>query len=71
MSIAEQNGITAMAGIASNLTLSSVLATLYTLKVQNPDEFQERYNQGVEDTIQVIKVYQNVLAAENRKLTNG
>jgi hypothetical protein len=48
-----------------------VLATLQTLKVQNPDELQERYNQGVEDTIQVIKVYQNVLTAEGRKLANG
>jgi hypothetical protein len=71
MNITEPNGITAMAGIASNLTLTSVLATLQTLKVQNPDELQERYNQGVEDTIQVIKVYQDVLAAESRKLANG
>jgi hypothetical protein len=71
MSITEQNGIAAMAGVASNLTLTSVLATLHTLKVKDPDELQERYNQGVEDTIQVIKVYQNVLTAEGRKLTNG
>ena len=71
MSITEMNGIAAMAGVASNLTLTSVLATLQTLKIQEPDELQERYNQGVEDTIQVIKVYQNVLTAEGRKITNG
>ena len=71
MSITEMNGIAAMAGVASNLTLTSVLATLQTLKIQEPDELQERYNQGVEDTIQVIKVYQNVLTAEGRKLANG
>jgi hypothetical protein len=71
MSITEQNGIAAMAGVASNLTLTSVLATLHTLKIDNPDELQELYNKGVEDTIQVIKVYQNVLTAEGRKLANG
>ena len=71
MSITEQNGIAAMAGVASNLTLTSVLATLQTLKVKDPDEYQESYNQGIEGAIQVIKVYQNVLTAEGRKLTNG
>ena len=71
MSETELQGLAAMAGIASNLTLTSVLATLHTLKIQEPDELQERYNQGVEDTIQVIKVYQNVLTAEGRKLANG
>jgi hypothetical protein len=71
MSETELQGLAAMAGIASNLTLTSVLATLHTLKIQDPDELQERYNQGVEDTINVIKVYQNVLTAEGRKLSNG
>ena len=71
MSETEPQGLAAMAGIASNLTLTSVLATLQTLKIQNPDELQEHYNQGVEATIQVIKVYQNVLTAESRKLSNG
>jgi hypothetical protein len=63
----ELNGISAMATIASNLTLSSVLATLHTLKLQDPDELQERYNKGVEDAIQVIKVYTSVLTAEQAK----
>jgi hypothetical protein len=71
MSETEPQGLAAMYSIASHLTLTSVLATLHTLKVQNPDELQERYNQGVEDAIQVIKVYQNVLTAEGRKLANG
>jgi hypothetical protein len=71
MSETEPQGLAAMAGVASNLTLTSVLATLHTLKIENPDELQERYNQGVQDTINVIKVYQNVLTAEGRKLTNG
>lgn len=57
-------GISAMATVASSLTLNSVLSTLHTLKVQNPDELQERYNQGVEDAINVIRVYTSVLTAE-------
>jgi hypothetical protein len=71
MSETEPQGLAAMAGIASNLTLTSVLSTLHTLKVQDPDEYQESYNQGIEGAIQVIKVYQNVLTAEGRKLTDG
>ena len=60
----ELKGISAMATVASSLTLNSVLSTLHTLKVQNPDELQERYNQGVEDAINVIRVYSSVLTAE-------
>ena len=60
----ELKGISAMATVASSLTLNSVLSTLHTLKVQNPDELQERYNQGVEDAINVIRVYTSVLTAE-------
>lgn len=63
----ELNGISAMATVASSLTLTSVLATLHTLKVQEPDELQERYNQGVEDAINVIRVYTSVLTAEQAK----
>lgn len=60
----ELKGISAMATVASSLTLNSVLSTLHTLKVQNPDELQERYNKGVEDAINVIRVYTSVLTAE-------
>ena len=63
----ELKGISAMATVASSLTLNSVLSTLHTLKVQNPDELQERYNQGVEDAINVIRVYTSVLTAEQAK----
>jgi hypothetical protein len=60
-------GITAMATVASNLTLASVLATLHTLQVSDPDELQERYNKGVKDCIDVIRVYTSVLTAEQAK----
>lgn len=63
----ELKGISAMATVASSLTLTSVLATLHTLKVQDPDELQQRYNQGVEDAINVIRVYTSVLTAEQAK----
>lgn len=63
----ELKGISAMATVASNLTLNSVLSTLHTLKVQDPDELQQRYNQGVEDAINVIRVYTSVLTAEQAK----
>jgi len=71
MSETEPQGLAAMAGIASNLTLTSVLSTLICLKQPGTGELQELYNKGVQDCIDVIKVYQDVLTAEGRKLTDG
>jgi len=69
MSETEPQGLAAMASIASNLTLTSVLATLQTLKQAEQNECAEWYNKGIKDCIDVIKVYQNVLTAEGRKLS--
>lgn len=63
----ELKGIASMATVASSLTLTSVLATLHTLKLQDPDELQKRYNEGIQDAISIIRTYQNVLQAEQAK----
>jgi len=71
MSETEPQGLAAMAGIASNLTLTSVLSTLICLKQTEQNECADWYNKGINDCIDVIKVYQNVLTAEGKKLSNG
>jgi hypothetical protein len=68
----ELRGISAMASTASNLTLQSVLATLYTAKRPEDTLKDIAYNEGLQAAINVVEVYKMVLNGEqNKAKTNG
>jgi type II secretory ATPase GspE/PulE/Tfp pilus assembly ATPase PilB-like protein len=60
----ELKGISAMASVASSLTLHSVLATLHTAKRPEETARDIAYNEGVQAAINVIEVYRMVLNGE-------
>jgi hypothetical protein len=62
----ELKGISAMASVASSLTLHSVLATLHTAKRPEETARDIAYNEGVEAAINVIEVYKMVLTGEQQ-----
>jgi len=62
----ELRGLTAMATTASNLTLQSVLATLYATIKPEDTLADAKYNQGLRDAIQVVELYKIVLNAETK-----
>jgi hypothetical protein len=62
----ELKGISAMASVASNLTLHSVLATLHTAKRPEETARDIAYNEGVQAAINVIEVYKMVLNGEQQ-----
>jgi hypothetical protein len=62
----ELKGISAMASVASNLTLHSVLATLHTAKRPEETARDIAYNEGVQAAINVIEVYKMVLSGEQQ-----
>jgi hypothetical protein len=69
----ELKGISAMASVASSLTLHSVLATLHTAKRPEETARDIAYNEGVQAAINVIEVYKMVLTGEQQAKgkTNG
>ncbi len=62
----ELKGISAMASVASSLTLHSVLATLHTAKRPEETARDIAYNEGVQAAINVIEVYKMVLSGEQQ-----
>jgi len=62
----ELKGISAMASVASSLTLHSVLATLHTAKRPEETARDIAYNEGVQAAINVIEVYKMVLTGEQQ-----
>jgi hypothetical protein len=62
--MSELQGLQAMASVGSNLTLHSVLATLQTIKRPEDTAKDIAFNEGVQAAINVIEVYQLVLAKE-------
>jgi hypothetical protein len=62
----ELKGISAMASVASSLTLHSVLATLHTAKRPEETARDIAYNEGVQAAINVIEVYKMVLTSEQQ-----
>jgi hypothetical protein len=64
-------GLTTMATISSNLTLSSVTATVLSCKRTGARSVEDKaYNSGIDAALAVIKVYSMVLAGQQKANDN-
>lgn len=65
-------GLASMATTASNLTLSSVAATLHVSKLETVEtEYDKGYNEGIAAALSIIDLYKRVLIAEQKKRSSA